>query len=231
MAEFSPGSNYGPYGAAGFEALRQPQTPPPQPLGGITGAYGLYNTAVGQQAGDYSRIMQGYQNLGSNPAYQNLADLSTTGGYSEGDKADLRARGVSPIRSVYASANRDVDRQRALQGGYSPNYNAVKAKMAREMSDTISNQTQNVNADIASRVAQNKIGLAPTYANMASEPLKAQQSLYGTTPALSSLFGNQALNAAQLQNNINQAPAVNNPQLGTGGQSWSERQRSLGYGG
>lgn len=189
-----------------FIASRQPQ---PQTLGGITGAYGLYNTAVDQQAQDYSRIMQGYQNLSSSPAYQNLADLSSTGGYSEADKADLRARGVSPIRSVYASANRDVDRQKALQGGYSPNYNAVKAKMAREMSDTISNQTQNVNADIASRVAQNKIGLAPTYANMTAEPLKAQQSLYGTTPALSNLFGNQALNAAQLQNNINQAPAVN----------------------
>jgi len=177
--------------------------------GGVTGAYGLANTAINQQAGDYSNIMKGYQDLASSPGYQNTANLAMSGGYSPEDISSIRERGISPIRSIYASANRDVDRQKAIQGGYSPNYAAVKAKMAREMSDTISNQETNVNAGLAERIAQNKIQMAPQFAAQAEKPLQNQQSLYGTTPALSSLFGNQALQAAQLQNNINQAPQVN----------------------
>lgn len=203
----------------------------------------------------------------------NLGELSKTGGYSGQDIADLRARGISPIRSVYANAEQDVDRQRALQGGFSPNYNAVKAKMAREMSEQIGQQVSNVNAGIAEKVAQNKIGLAPHYAAAAkaesdtanqygksnadtlnqsgifnanatntagqfnagatntgnqfniqnasdvarlNEALRSgntaqalaalggQSSLYGTTPALSSLFGNQAMQGAQFQNQVQQ---------------------------
>lgn len=185
-----------------------PQKPFNPANSGVAGSYGLYNTAVGQQAGDYSSIMQGYKNLSSTPGYQNLASLATTGGYSPEDIANIRERGISPIRSIYASAQQNVERNKALQGGYAPNYGAVQAKLAREMSGAIGDQTTKVNADIAQRVAQNKIGLAPTFAAQEEAPLKAQQSLYGTTPALSNLFGNQALQAAQLQNQINQAPAI-----------------------
>jgi len=186
-----------------------PNQQPLAPSGGVTGAYGLYNTAVNQQANDYSNIMQGYKDLSSSPGYANVANLAQTGGYSDSDQANIRERGISPIRSIYASANRDVDRQKAIQGGYSPNYGAVKAKMAREMSDQVSNATTNVNATLAQNIAQNKMQMAPQFAAQGEKPLQNMQSLYGTTPALSSLFGNQALQSAQLQNNINQAPAVN----------------------
>jgi hypothetical protein len=219
--------------------------------------YNLYNSAVDQQAGDYDSIMAGYRNLlnetNANPgtyspelatyapsadytaAIGNMAGLAATGGYSDADKANIRARGVSPIRAVYANANRDIDRQRGLQGGYSPNFGALKAKMAREMSSTLADKTTDVEAGIAERVAQNKIGLASPYAaqtaqqsdvanrttaenadrmNRASEfnlrnpletkanVLQGMTSLYGTTPALSSLFGSQANQAAQLENSI-----------------------------
>jgi hypothetical protein len=234
------------------------------PVGGggsdpLTGSYNLYNKAVEQQAGDYGNIMKNYQDLlnkansftsGYNPAtatYQQSPDLtdaisklkglSETGGYSDQDIQNLRERGISPIRSVYASAQRNVDRNRALQGGFSPNYNAVTAKMARELSDQIANQVTNVNAGIAQNVAQNKLNITPQYAGTtagqsnlanemgsqnadrvnqakqfgmqipfqyASDALHGMTSLYGTTPAMSSLFGNQALQAASLQNQINQ---------------------------
>ncbi len=188
----------------------------------------------------------------------NLNQLSQTGGYSPQDIADLRARGVSPIRAVYANAQRGVDRSRALQGGYSPSYNAVTAKMAREMSDQVSSGVQNVNAGIAQNVAGNKLSASGTYASAAgnenalatsageqnaasanqagqfnanarnttnqfntqmpleygrynqanlgiqADALGGMRSLYGTTPAMSSLFGNQAMNAAQFQNELDQ---------------------------
>src|SRR6266850_355020 len=95
----------------------------------------------------------------------NLKNLSETGGYSAEDISNLRARGISPIRSVYANAQQGIDRSRALQGGYSPSYNAVTSKMTREMSDQIANATQNVNAEIAENVAKGRLNIAPQYAS------------------------------------------------------------------
>lgn len=217
--------------------FNMPRPPVSDPL---TGSYKLHNTAVEQQAGDYDSIMKGYKDLLAKtgqlqpysastaraPAISNLANLSSTGGYSDTDVANLRERGISPIRSIYAGANRDVDRQRALQGGYSPNYNAVKAKLAREQSESIGGAMTNVNAQLAQNIAQNKLSAASPYASITSaqagaedeasqfnrrelpqqqaQALQGMTSLYGTTPALASLFGNQALQGAQLQNNINQ---------------------------
>jgi len=204
----------------------------------LTSSYNLYNRGVEQQAGDYSDIMKRYQDYynqvggAGKPLYNQsedsrkslgtLNELSTTGGYGADDIANLRERGISPIRSVYASANRDIDRQKALQGGFSPNYTASKAKMARDMSSGIANQMTKVNADIAQQVASNRLAAAAPYASAAQsenelrnrydttglqlqgQALQGMTSLYGTTPALASLFGNQALQGSELQNTINQ---------------------------
>lgn len=100
-------------------------------------------------------------------AFGELEELSRTGGYSEENKADLRARGISPIRSVYANAQTDMRRNRALQGGYSPNFNAASTKMSRDMSDMISQKVTDVNAGIAQNVASNRLNAAPNYAQFA----------------------------------------------------------------
>lgn len=224
--------------------------------------YKLYNTAVEQQAGDYDSIMAAYKNFigtqgaagqqgtynpttspyqQTNDVTQSLAglnELSRTGGYSDQGIADLRARGVSPLRSIYAGANRDIDRQRSLQGGYSPNYGALKSKMARDMSESIGGQMTKINADIAQNVATNRMGATANYnqgantesglrhqtglanANIMNQAgqfnaaaktdntkntlgaIQGMTSLYGTTPALSNLFGSQAMQGSQLQNQI-----------------------------
>lgn len=98
----------------------------------------------------------------------NLSNLATTGGYSEADINNIRARNISPIRSIYANAQQNVERQKALAGGYSPNFNAVQGKMAREEADKISDVTARTNADIVQNVATNKISAASPYANAAS---------------------------------------------------------------
>jgi hypothetical protein len=174
-----------------MQSLFGPQQTQPQ-ANPISNAYGLYNTAVGQQAGDYDNIMGGYKSLFQNlqapdavkqitpqthsytpsadvtRSMGNLSELSRTGGYTPEGIQDLRARAISPIRSIYAGANRDVDRQRRLQGGFSPNYSAVKAKMARELSDSIGNQMTNVNAGLAQAIAGNRLQAAPQYAGAAA---------------------------------------------------------------
>lgn len=224
-----------------------------------TGQNQVYTAGVKQNAEDYSDIMGAYKNLiGSasniagqqyNPTIQpyqqsadvtsalgNLNELARTGGYDAQGIQDLRARGISPIRSVYANAERDINRRAALAGGQPANYAAIQAKMARDLSSQIADATQNVNAGIAQAVAQGRLSAAPNYGSLAMSesglsnniaqknadtmnqaaqynlnlPIMSQDqllkalggatSLYGTTPALANTFGNQAMQAQEMQN-------------------------------
>lgn len=138
--------------------------------------------------GQYSQLMSQFQNLLTQPqqqftpftpkeqqysqspeltnAIQMIRELAETGGYSESDKSNIRARGISPIRSVYANAMQNLDRSKALQGGYSPGYTAATSKLTRELADRIAGQTMNVNADLAEKVAQGKMQMAPQLGNI-----------------------------------------------------------------
>lgn len=103
-----------------------------------------------------------------------LSDLANTGGYSEAGIADLRERGISPIRSIYSNAQQNAERAKALGGGYSPNFNAGQAQMARDEASQIGATTTNVNAGIAQNVAANKIAAAPAYASASANANAAQ---------------------------------------------------------
>lgn len=158
----------------------------------VTDMYKTYNTAVEKQAGDYDEIMGNFRNIfnrggmdgGGFTPYQadqttynkspdtiaalaNLRNLTETGGLSGADQQNLRARGVSPIRAMYANAQRDMDRQRRLGGGYSPNYGAVTARFARDQSSLMADQLDKVNAGIAEMVQKGKLTAAPQYAGAA----------------------------------------------------------------
>ena len=129
-----------------------------------------YGQGAEQGMGDYTDIMNRYAGIASDPgmggggggygpslinyndpfnSYGGYEEFSKTGGYSPTDIANMRARGVSPIRSAYANAERNIGQQRALQGGYSPNAIATQAKMAREQGQSAADATQNVEAGLA----------------------------------------------------------------------------------
>lgn len=115
----------------------------------------------GGGGGGYSAFMVSPGRAGySDPfkSYAGFEEFSKTGGYSREDIANMRARGVSPIRAAYANAEREIGRQRALQGGYSPNATASLVKMARERSQANADAVQNVEAGLAE--ARNKGRLA-----------------------------------------------------------------------
>lgn len=87
----------------------------------------------------------------------NLQNFSDTGGYSGGDIDSIRARGLSPIRAAYANAQRNLSRQKNLQGGYMPNMGAITSKMAREQGELGSTMSTNINAEVAKMVAAGKL--------------------------------------------------------------------------
>lgn len=107
----------------------------------------------------------------------NLAEMAASGGYSAADKADLRARGVAPIRSAYASAKRDADRKRSIQGGYSPNAGAGSTRFAREQAGLVGDKISDVNAGIAEKVAGNRTQLAPAWTNAGANITGMQNSI------------------------------------------------------
>lgn len=119
--------------------------------------------------------------------------FAQTGGFSPQDISNIRARAIAPIRGIYSAANADVDRQRKLQKGFSPNYTASKAKMAREQAYALSDKTTDAEAMIAGLVQSGKLaGLGGLQSGMLGA-MQGQTGLYGTTPALASTFGNQVL--------------------------------------
>jgi len=93
----------------------------------------------------FGRAITGYQ------------DFANTGGYSGQDIQELRARGISPIRAAYGNSMMQLDRQRSLQGGYSPNYTAAAAQAQREMPQQLADATTTVNAQLADAIRQGKL--------------------------------------------------------------------------
>jgi len=167
--------------------------PKPTP---VQTSYSNAATATKQNANDYEGIMNKWKDIYQNvptgagsgaadirnnyvkPTYETTPDYTGAIGrmkntadrglYSDEEKGDIRERGISPIRSVYANAQRGVNRQRRLQGGYSPNYAAVSAKMAREMSSQLSDATTRVNAQLAQDVASQRAAGQSQYLSTAS---------------------------------------------------------------
>lgn len=132
--------------------------------------WNYFTDAANQGKADYNNLMSGYD------------EFAKTGGFSGEDLGNIRARAVAPTRAVYANANREVNRSRALQGGYSPGFGTLKSRMAREQATGMSDAATNVEAAIAQLVQQGRLS-----------GLRGGSDLYGTAPGMAKMFGDQAL--------------------------------------
>jgi hypothetical protein len=112
----------------------------------------------------------------SNPfeSYGGFKEFGQTGGYSGQDIANMRARGMAPIRAAYGNAERAVGQQRSLQGGYSPNAIAAQVKMAREQGQGMADAATNVEAGIAQARNQGRLSGYQGMAGIEGNRLNAQ---------------------------------------------------------
>jgi len=202
----------GDFAQEGLTNLRQGATEPLYSK--ILGEY--YGPAADRQMADYGDIMNQYKSIAGsfNPnvqadsvnyqrspemqsamsGYQNFAD---TGGFSEGDIGSMRARAISPIRSVYSNAQNELKRQRALQGGYSPNYTAATAKMAGGLAGQISDRVSDTNAQLAQMIQSGKLSGLGGLGN-----LSTQDTQFGQNAQLANQSAR--LQAAGMNQNANQ---------------------------
>ena len=142
-----------------------------QIMGGYRNLLNNPNPEYGNLMSRYQQLLNQQQNGPShatygetsqfNEAFNNARELARTGGLSDSDQSNLRARGVSPIRAAYANAQRNMERQARLSGGRSANYNASASRMAREQSESMAGAMNNVNAGIAEMVQRGRLTAAP----------------------------------------------------------------------
>lgn len=119
-------------------------------------------TANYRQSGDVTKSLS------------DLSNLADTGGYTPEGIADIRARDISPIRSIYANAQQNIERAKRLGGGYSPNYNATTAQLSRDEANKIGDVNTAANAGIAQNVAANRLAATPAYAGASATANAAQ---------------------------------------------------------
>lgn len=161
--------------------------------GGSGSPGGSPQSGGGFGGGVFNRNLNDYNDI-----YNRYSQFADTGGYSQQDLGNIRSRALSPIRSAYSSAQQGLERQRSLQGGYSPGMSTAISRMAREQGQLGSDIAGNTEASIAEMVNQGKrFGVS------------GMQSSYGTTPGLSNMVGQQMLQsqgqqltAAGLQNQL-----------------------------
>lgn len=145
---------------------KQPAAPEPQPI--IQGSFDEEGGGGGGGGGStYGSSTRSWES-GAPISFGGFQDFAKTGGFSAADLANIRARAVSPVRAIYANAQQNVNRQRALQGGYSPGFGVLQARMARQQGQGISDAATNAEASIAEMVQQGKLaglqGMAGTEA-------------------------------------------------------------------
>jgi hypothetical protein len=197
-------------------------------MGGVAqGMMGNYNSAVGQSKADYGDIMGNYKNYlqNFNPKAQQVSynrpgelneafgfmrqaapgykEFSETGGYSPTDIQELRARGISPIRSAYGNTMMEMDRARSLGGaGGAPNYIAAASRAQREMPGQMADAMTGVNAKLAEDIRTGR--------------LAGMQGLTQLGGAMGGLAGEDAARALQAQG-MNQGADLQAQGLGVQG--------------
>lgn len=109
-------------------------------------------------------------------------EFSRTGGISDADSANMRARALSPI-SAYASGERDeLARRRNVQGGYAPGFDASQRALKRDTSRNIAATSLDAELGISDRQREGRQwgaeGMSRTEGEI--ETLRTQNQLEGS---------------------------------------------------
>ena len=156
-----------------------------------TSANKLQNTSGNFGATDTS--ISGLQNFARTGGIQDatrskiydptLTEFSQTGGYSDTDKANLRARGNSGVSSFYSNLRDGIDRQRVAGGSNvnAGNLNAGNMRLARQQSQDQSANIRDTELGINDSVRQGRMQAASKLsdAGLGVAGLESQNTLSG----------------------------------------------------
>lgn len=101
------------------------------------------------------------------PIRSGYTDLSTTGGFSPTDKTNFLRKAISPVTALYSRAKDELIRRKAIQGGYSPGFDASTARVTRQAANAGADASLNANVDLAGQVRTGKVTGLQGQANLA----------------------------------------------------------------
>lgn len=87
-------------------------------------------------------------------------EFSKTGGYSDADKANIRARGTSGVPAMYGRMKDEADRFASVQGGYGPGRAALMSRMGRDQAGAASEASRNAEMGINEAVRTGRMSAA-----------------------------------------------------------------------
>ena len=85
-------------------------------------------------------------------------EFSKTGGYSDSDKANIRSRALSPIGSYATGTQDELNRRRAVQGGFAPGFDSASQSLRRDAARGIADTSLNAELGIKDRVNAGRMG-------------------------------------------------------------------------
>src|SRR6266850_340870 len=205
-----------------FQNLYGPQTGQQlQDYGNIMGGYQGFRDTLpkgNEYLSNFLKTGVSGENNVLSPATNMFSSMASSGGFGPGEIAKIRAQAMAPVHGVGDMLRRNIERQNAVRGmGGSPNTTAALAKAARDTAYAAGDTGVNAEAEIAKLLQGGRMagaqGLASTLLggrgqdlsaiNAATglnlDSLRGMTGLYGTTPALSQLFGQQVLQSSGQQ--------------------------------
>jgi hypothetical protein len=83
-------------------------------------------------------------------------EFATTGGYDPTARANIKAQALSPISSMASTTRDELDRRRALAGGYAPGFDAANRQLQRDTSRAIADTSLNANVMLQEKINQGR---------------------------------------------------------------------------
>lgn len=94
---------------------------------------------------------------GMSGALSGYGNFAQTGGFSEKDLQNIRARAVAPTKRIYELGQAELQRAKNLSGGYMPNFGAAQSRMARQQGYAVGDIAQNTEGMIAEAIRSGKL--------------------------------------------------------------------------
>ena len=146
--------------------------------------YGATNNSIGSLQ-DFAKT--GGLNSGqlANINRSSLTNIENTGGYTDADIANERARGNAGIASTYSNLGDQLTKQRIASGQLGPGWSSAGFKLARQGAQDVAGQAQKTEADIHDKVTQNKLAAGTTLGQLGlgTAQLQSQNTLTGYNDA------------------------------------------------
>jgi hypothetical protein len=138
-------------------------------------AYGGYNDLLGRSragsggggSGGYDEIYSRFKNFGDTGGIDDenkrrirgsgvFDEFARTGGLNEADKQNLRARSTATLPAFFENLKNQLSQRNAIQGGYSPGYDAQASKLARDQAYGANRVAADAEGDIVDRVTRGR---------------------------------------------------------------------------